>query len=253
MILRMVLVIALLMAFSRVPGAEEAQRLRVGAFDMTGTAAEVLGEEGAAGFASLVPPDEIIEWEVVVPESYDPEKPPGLLVYISPSNFGRIPGRWSKFLTSHNLIWIAANRSGNRMPVPRRIGYAILAPAMLNRSYAIDKSRIYLSGFSGGSRVSGMAASMYPRLFHGAIYIGGAEPWADEAPPAELARMRANRYAFIVGSNDENRWASLAVKKQYEEAGIAGTWFKIIQRGGHELPESRVMIDALNFLDGKGN
>ncbi len=231
--------------------AEEARESRTGAFELTGSAIEILGADGAESFSSLVQPDEPIEWEVVVPENYDPARPAGILVYISPSEFGRIPGRWAKFLKSHNLIWVAANRSGNRVPVPRRIGYAILAPAMLDLSYEIDKSRIYLSGFSGGARVSGMVASMYPTLFHGAIYMGGAEPWAEEAPPQQIAAMQANRYAFIVGSKDENRWVALSVQKQYEEAGIEKTWLKIIQRGGHELPKTQIMISALDFLDGR--
>jgi len=231
--------------------AEETQEPRTGVFELTGSAIEILGAGAAEGFSSLVEPDEIIEWEVVVPDNYDPARPAGIIVYISPSDSGRIPGRWAKILRSHNLIWVAANRSGNRVPVPRRIGYAILAPAMLDLHYEIDKSRIYLAGFSGGSRVSGMVASMYPRLFHGAIYMGGAEPWADEAPPQQIATMQVNRYAFIVGSKDENRWVALAVQKQYEEAGIDMTWLKIIQRGGHVLPEARIIVSALDFLDGR--
>ena len=52
-------------------------------------------------------------FEVFVPESYDGERPFGLLVWVSPMPSGRLPQMWEKAIEQHNLIWIGANQSGN--------------------------------------------------------------------------------------------------------------------------------------------
>ncbi len=148
---------------------------------------------------------------------------------------------------------MGANKSGNQVRVARRITYAVLAAALVADRYKLDRKRIYLAGFSGGARVSGLVAANYPDLFRGAVYMGGAEVWGDTVYPATLASMQRNRYAFLVGGEDHNRSAALAVQTRYEDAGIAATNMKIIRRVGHVLPEARHMISALKFLDGAGD
>ena len=43
----------------------------------------------------------------------------------------------------------------------------------MTRRYAIDESRIYVAGFSGGGKVASMLAVIYPEVFDGAIPMGG--------------------------------------------------------------------------------
>jgi hypothetical protein len=117
-----------------------------------------------------MPPDEAIEWQVYVPETYDPEHPAGILTYISPTQKGSIPPQWKTLLDEQNLIWIGANNSGNKVRVQRRMAYALTAPAVINKSYQIDDARVYLAGFSGGGRVASMVAAEYPEIFKGAIF-----------------------------------------------------------------------------------
>ena len=93
----------------------------VGEFMVSATLPELLGEESASRFEGVVEPDEAIEWQVYVPESYDREAPAGLMVYISPMDSGEIPGRWKEVMDAGNLIWIGANKSGNRIRVARRV------------------------------------------------------------------------------------------------------------------------------------
>ena len=228
---------------------EDGKVARTGAYTLVATLATILGDGEVGDFAAVLPKDESIEWEVVVPDTYDPNKPPGLLIYISPSDSGRIPRRWSRLTDSRNLIWVGANQSGNRVQVARRIMFALLATGLIGDRYELDTDRIYLSGFSGGARVSGLAAATYPGMFSGAIYIGGAEHWGKQEFPPNLAAMQNNRYAFVVGSEDANRRVALKVQSKYNAVGIDHTKVKIIQRLGHELPDVRHIIDALDFLD----
>jgi predicted esterase len=229
---------------------DDTEPTRLGSFTIETTPAAILGEESAARFAAIVQADELIEWEFTVPESYDPQDPPGLLVYISPSHSGYIPRGWGRLTTSKNLIWVAANKSSNQVQVARRITYALLAVGLADKHYEIDRDRIYLSGFSGGARVSGLLAPSYPSVFKGAIYMGGAEIWGPEEAPPNLAEMQNNRYAFLVGSEDGNRRNTLHVRDRYTEVGLTNTSLKIIQRMGHFLPEARHMVVALDYLDG---
>jgi hypothetical protein len=160
-------VIAACCLIDPVSAQNEAKLTQVGSFVVTTSAAAILGEEAAENFAAIVSADEQIEWEFTVPENYDPENPPGLLVYISPSNSGYIPRGWGRLTTSKNLIWVAANNSSNQVQVARRITYALLAVGLAGDRYKIDNERIYLSGFSGGARVSGLLAPSYPGVFRG--------------------------------------------------------------------------------------
>jgi predicted esterase len=230
---------------------DEAGLAQVGSFTVTTSPMAILGEDGAENFAAIVSADEEIEWEFTVPENYDPQNPPGLLVYISPSNSGYIPRGWGRLTTSKNLIWVAANNSGNQVQVARRLTYALLAVGLAGDRYEIDGERIYLSGFSGGARVSGLLAASYPGVFRGAIYIGGAEIWGPEEKPPNLTAMQNNRYAFLVGSEDGNRRSAVNVRDRYTEAGHTHTLLKIIRQMGHVLPEARHMIVALDYLDGE--
>ncbi len=234
------------------PAAAESEpkQSQLGSFVVTTSPAAILGAEGAARYAAILPADEQIELEFTVPKNYDPENPPGLLVYISPSKSGHIPRGWGRLTSSRNLIWVAANRSGNQVQVARRITYALMAVGLADDRYEIDSKRIYLAGFSGGARVCGLLAPSYPGVFKGAIYIGGAEVWGPEDTPPNLATMQGNRYAFLVGSEDDNRRTALSVREKYTQAGLSNTMMKIIRRMGHSLPEARHMIAALDYLDG---
>ena len=121
---------------------------------LAATAAQLLGDDSADFLGGALDPAEVNQWELYVPENYDPDSPPGLLVFTHPTDSGRMPGRYRELLEERNLIWIGANRSGNQVRVARRASLALLATAMADRNYRIDASRVYVSGFSGGGRTA---------------------------------------------------------------------------------------------------
>ena len=225
--------------------------MRTGSFSIEATPRQIVGSDRAENFASVVPLDDIVTWKITVPESYEAGNPPGVLVYISPSDSGKLPRGWKELPESHNLIWIAADDSGNRQTVSHRITYTLLAIMLVGDRYAIDNNRIYLSGFSGGARVAGLVAAAYPQVFKGDIYIGGAETWEGELGPYKLEAMKQNRYVFLAGQEDFNRRMVRNVAAEYEAAGIENIELRIIAHHGHELPNGSIMSDALNFLDGE--
>jgi predicted esterase len=241
----------LLFATSVLAGdAETGDSGRHGEFRTSLTITQAAGAELARSVESVVPLDEIIAWEFYVPEDYRPEKPPGLMVYISPSPSGKIPRGWKAVLDRHNMIWVAARNSGNRVTVARRAIYALIATALADRRYNIDPERVYLSGFSGGGKVASMVAIDHPHLFKGAIYTCGVKFW-DEHPPGQLGLVGQNHYVFVTGSMDHALELTRTVHKKYLESGIANSKLMVIRRMTHKNPRGPDFEQALQYLDSR--
>jgi predicted peptidase len=221
---------------------------RIGSFSVSATLPELVGTESAARFEDVVEADESIEWEIYVPESYDPDKPAGLIVFISPTDSGRMPARWKDVMETSNVIWIGANDSGNRIQAARRATYAMVAPAVVAREYRVDAARVYISGFSGGGRVASMVAPEYPQVFKGAVFICGVNSW-DNRTRAQLDAVQANRYVFLTGTKDFNRRETRSVHRSYRRAGVKNVLLMDISGMDHSLPSAPKFAEAIAYLD----
>lgn len=230
-----------------VTAASFAEPLR-GEVSLSATAHELLGDNAADLFGSALDPEEIIEWELYVPRNYDAGLPAGLLVFISPTDSGRMPRRYQPVLDEENLIWIGANHSGNRVRVARRISLALLATAIADRDYGIDASRVYVSGFSGGGRTASALAPEYAQIFTGAIYICGVNFW-DGHKPKKLEEVRNNRYVFLTGGKDFNRAETRRVHRAYRQAGVENVLFLEVAGMDHRMPPPEHLAEAITFLN----
>lgn len=228
--------------------ATEPQTVVTGHRLLVATSADIAGETTAAQVASVLPPDENIEWQMYVPPAYDAAKPAGLLVYVSPLQSGEIPRGWSEVLDRHNVIWIGANRSGNNELVARRILLALLAVSAARKHYAIDAERIYISGLSGGGKTASMIATDQAQLFRGAIYNCGVEVW-DTEEPERLDDMRRNRYVFVTGTYDQALEPTKRAYRAYRRAGVENSKLMVIRHMTHRNPDSYEFEEALQYLD----
>ncbi len=162
-------------------------------------------------------------FEVFVPASYEPKRPAGLLVWISPASSGG-PSRKENLevLSQQNLIWIGANNTGNDRFHWYRTGLALDAVHNMQRLYDIDPERTYIAGYSGGGRVASSMALLYPEVFRGGAFFFGSNyfrnvPVPDKpgvfwragfpAPTTEdLSLLRQeHRFVLITGEHDFNR------------------------------------------------
>jgi dienelactone hydrolase len=225
---------------------------RSGEFQASFTVTELLGATSAQYYESIIPTDELIEWEIYVPESYKHERPAGVLVYISPTPKGSIPKQWKSLMDAHNLIWIGANRSGNRVLVPRRMVYALTAVAVIDRHYKVDVERVYLTGFSGGGKAASIVSVQYPQIFKGAIFSCGARFWGSETPE-RFEQIMANRYVFITGTYDQALEPTKKVFRAYERAGVEHSKLMVIRNMTHSNPKSKHFEKAIEFLDMRGS
>lgn len=216
-------------------------------FEITSTLGQLYGADQAEKFRGILKPDARITWQVYRP-SHPGDEPPGLLVYVSPTRSGDMDGRWARVLDEYNLVFIAADRSGNRVPVKRRMVLATSSIYAAKQHLTIDESRIYVSGFSGGGRVAGFLSRQYPAVFSGAIFICGVDFWNEDVI-MDMERVLNNRYVFVTGSRDFNLNETRIVYKQYLEAGATNSLLEIESGMSHELPGANTMATALEFLD----
>lgn len=142
---------------------------------------------------------------------YVPSSPPpggyGVLVFVSPWNYAPLPSGWGPILDRHGVIFVSAAKSGNDQSVlGRRIPLALVAVEAILHHYRVDPNRVYVGGFSGGSRVALWMALYYPDLFRGALLNAGSDDLA--APPlalpdpARLEAFRSSALALVTGGLD---------------------------------------------------
>jgi len=247
---RIVILLCLTTIVAPMESNAEAGGVQTGEYRISSTLAQVAGESSARFAAEMLPPDEPISWQVYVPDAYRADNPPGLLVYISPSPSGEIPRGWGTVMDDHNLIWVAANGSGNSVMAGRRALFSVIAPTLIGKRYKIDRERIYLSGLSGGGRMASRVATDNAHLFKGAIYNSGADFWGRE-PPQRYEQIKQNNYVFITGTLDQALEPTKKVYKKYRKAGIENIKLMVIRNMTHENPSRFKFSEAITFLDSR--
>jgi hypothetical protein len=222
---------------------------RTGFFRESMTPLELLGP-AAQGVENILPSDQEIEWEIVVPRHYSVDTPPGVVVFVSSRERGGPPRDWNDTLQEHNLIWIGANQSGNDWPVPERMLKAMIAPMVLAKSYAINPERVYVAGMSGGGKTATRVATARPEVFKGGVYMAGTVFWGDNVPP-KIDLIRENYHVFLIGTNDPAILDSKRTYIDYKDAGAVNSKLITINNFGHRMPSVEYFEKAIVFLDSR--
>jgi pimeloyl-ACP methyl ester carboxylesterase len=143
-----------------------------------------------------------------VPDAPPPPGGYGLMVFVPPWKDARMPPGWARVLDARHMIFVSAARSGNDESIlGRRMPLALIAAHNVMGQYPVDPQRVYVSGFSGGSRVAMRLALAYPDLFHGALLAAGSDPIGAKEiplPPRDLfAQFQENtRLVYLTGDQD---------------------------------------------------
>jgi dienelactone hydrolase len=131
-----------------------------------------------------------------------------LLVFVPPWPEAGVPRTWIPTLDHHGTIFVSAANSGNEANViDRRIPLALLAAQNIMQRYPIDPQRVYIGGFSGGSRVAERIALAYPDLFRGGLLLAGSDPLGSaQLVLPSAARFRQfqenTRLVYLTGQHD---------------------------------------------------
>lgn len=131
-----------------------------------------------------------------------------LMVFVPPWSSDEVPPHWISVLDGHGIIFVSAANSGNDANVfDRRAPLALLALKNIQARYPVDPQRVYIGGFSGGSRVALRLALGYPDLFHGVLLNAGSDAIGTEhvpLPPAALFHrfQESTRVVYVTGQHD---------------------------------------------------
>jgi pimeloyl-ACP methyl ester carboxylesterase len=131
---------------------------------------------------------------------------------------------------------------------------ALLGAYNVMQKYPIDPERIYIGGFSGGSRVALKTALAYPDLFRGALLNAGSDPIGDGedfVPPGDLfARFQSSRLVYVTGSEDEwNLQRDMVSRDSMKAWCVFGTAIQTMYRVGHESAAPHAVDLAITALD----
>ena len=191
---------------------------------------------------------------------YVPAHPPtqgyGLLVFIPPWENAMLPRGWAAILDRRGVIFVSAAKSGNEANIlDRREPLALLAAHNIMQRFHVNPERIYIAGFSGGSRVALRLALGFPDVFRGAFLNAGSDPIGDAQaplPPAELFSrfQEMTRIVYITGQNDAVNVDKDAASRQSMLEWCVFDWY--VERSpwaGHEVAGPAVLDRALGMLD----
>ena len=221
-----------------------------GQFEIVSNSQEIFGDELSSLYNEIIAKDENIALEIQVPENYNSENPPGIMVYTSPQNQINIPRGWLELMDTENLIWVAARESGNKTFITKRILLTLAGLQYVQENFSINSNRVYISGLSGGGRIASMVATQYPQFFKGAIYNCGVNFWND-INEEQLNLIKNNRFVFLTGTDDFNLNDNKKVYAKYKKANVKNIDLMIIPRMGHTNPKKNRFAKAINFLDQK--
>ena len=212
------------------------------------------------------PPEKVRDYDIeehafqlVVPQAYDGSEAYGLLVFIHPNNaidLERFYGRAIReVLAKHKLIWVSYDKAGNEVMPNVRMGLALDAVHNAAKRYRVDEKRVYVSGLSGGGRMTCMAGIYYPQVFTGAIPIVGTLYFRDVKLPEDpelrglIRPVPPDRNAVwpralfkptnkqLAKMTKEQRWVLLAGEKDYNMPQMRAHFEQGFQRDGFELAQ----------------
>jgi pimeloyl-ACP methyl ester carboxylesterase len=132
-----------------------------------------------------------------------------LLVFVPPWDGAQFPTGWAAVLEREHTIFVSAIESGNDTSIfGRREPLAIIAAENVMHQFHVDRDRVYVAGFSGGSRVALRIALGYPDLFRGVLLNAGSDPIGDAQaplPPVELFQtfQQSTQLAYVTGEDDQ--------------------------------------------------
>ena len=222
--------------------ASFAQSPKTGEFIIDATPAEVLGNEAAA-YENYISQNETLSWEVYVPEDYDATKPAGIMVFAGAPRDVRAPGGWMSVMDDKNLIWVAARKSDNGSSVHQRELLAMMSIPLVEKDYAIDKDRIYITG---EGRTAGRAVINYPEMFKGAVFMGN-RIWEDNAQE-KAKNIKDNRFVFVTRETSAFPRGTRYAYNKFKKAGVTNSKIELIQ-GKHRYNRPK-FAKSIDYLDG---
>ncbi len=109
-----------------------------------------------------------------IPDGYDGKRAAPLILAISPGNEGAgMFGSFKEAAKKYGLFFACPDQAGNPIDLDIRGQRAVDTLFDVRARYKIDPEQIYVTGFSGGGRMSTSLVQAFPGLFAGHMPLGG--------------------------------------------------------------------------------
>lgn len=189
------------------------------------------------------------------------QMPPGgyaLLVFVPPWDEASVPAAWTSILERHGMILVTAAHIGNDTSLlDRREPVSLLAASNVMARYRVNPQRVYIGGFSGGSRVALRLALGYPDVFHGALLEAGSDTLGRTVPlpPSSLLAQfqSSTRLVYFTGQRDTaNQEADRQSRASLHDWCIDDFDVRAMPWTGHDLAEPAALDRALTSLETHG-
>ena len=166
-------------------------------------------------------------------------------------------------LERHKLVWICPNNAGNGRHFVARIGLALDAAHNLKATHKLDPTRVYVSGFSGGGRVSSLLILTYPDVFTGAVPMMGSNFYrhlpagdgklfqAGASKPIDVLFAKAKQRPIVLftGERDGNQPQTKANYEAMQKDRFAHVSYIEVPGIAHNMPNAQWVEKALTDLD----
>jgi len=141
---------------------------------------------------------------VYVPKAYDGKKPSGLVVSMTNAkSSSRYPRDFAPTLDRHDLIWVGFDPYNGLDTGGNLTFYLAIVYNMLGYSN-IDRSRIYIGGFSLGGQMTETVFKSYPWVFSGAFFIKIGNSLGSPHRPETYFVERRTPIVYVEGDCDYN-------------------------------------------------
>lgn len=186
------------------------------------------------------------------------QMPPGgyaLLVFVPPWDEASMPAAWTSILERHGMILVTAAHIGNDTSLlDRREPVSLLAASNVMARYRVNPQRVYVGGFSGGSRVALRLALGYPDVFHGALLEAGSDTLGRTVPLPPLSLLEqfqsSTRLVYFTGQRDTaNQDADRQSRASLHDWCIDDFDVRAMPWTGHDLAEPPALDRALTSLE----
>lgn len=182
-----------------------------------------------------------ISYRLYIPANYDTLKIFPVIFFADPHADGIFPlEKYKPLGDKYNYLFAGSDNSKNGNPIETNITFINAIMADVLSRFSIDNNRIFVSGFSGGSRVVSQLAVLNGAIA-GVIAIGGGM-----ADPLKTTAS-AFYYAGIAGNRDFNMNEMFLQHELFKRTGLKNVL--IIYEGKHEWPPAAVFEKAVMAIE----
>lgn len=198
-----------------------------------------------------------------LPKDYDPKHAAGLVVWVDARPQTELDPKLFAACDTLGFILIGADNTGNGRPTADRYQLALDCVAIADQHFLIDRSRVYLSGLSGGGVISTHLWGCFPDVFRGAVAMAALGSYRDvPAGPgkvwkgnyqrpndsARLKLLRQNRLAAITGDRDQNQEPIARTVLLMKDDNLPVRLWNV--KGlPHTIAPDTVFLEALTWID----